>query len=161
MTGQGMTAPHRLPDDPQRGHAGLARIGSLRAPVTWGVLVGCLQAASPLAFFWLPDATVYSLGLALIASVYIGFSVADGRGKVVAIETLVAAAFIVIAAAAVTGSAWLLVAGLAGHGFKDLWQQRTRFVANTRWWPPFCAAVDFVAAGFIAVAIVADFSFRS
>jgi hypothetical protein len=65
--------------------------------------------------------------------------------------------FVVVAAAAVTGSAWLLVAGLAGHGLKDLWQHRTGFVANTSWWPPFCAAVDFVAAGLIAVTILADF----
>jgi DNA-binding transcriptional ArsR family regulator len=30
---------------------------------------------------------------------------------------------VIIAAAAVTGTPWLLVAGLAGHGLKDLWQQ--------------------------------------
>ena len=70
-----------------------------------------------------------------------------------------AAAFVVVAAVAVTGSAWLIVAGLAGHGLKDLWQHRTGFVANTRWWPPFCATVDFVAAAIIAVAIVAGFHF--
>jgi hypothetical protein len=122
------------------------------------VVWGCLQAASPLAFFWLDDATVYALGLTLIAAVYIGFSVADGRGKIIAVETVVAAAFVVVAAAA-TGSAWLVVAGLAGHGLKDLWQQHTGFVANTRWWPPFCATVDFVAAAVIAAALVADFSF--
>jgi hypothetical protein len=53
----------------------------------------------------------------------------------------------------------LIVAGLAGHGVKDLWQHRTRFVANTRWWPPFCATVDWVAAGLIAVAITAGSPF--
>jgi hypothetical protein len=127
--------------------------------VAWGVVWGCLQAASPLAFFWLDDAAVYALGLVLIAAVYIGFAVADGRGKVIAVETGVAAAFVVVAAAAVTGSAWLLVAGLAGHGLKDLWQHRTGFVANTRWWPPFCATVDFVAATLIAVEIVAGIHF--
>ena len=61
----------------------------------------------------------------------------------------------VVAAAAVTGMGWLIVAGLAAHGLKDMWQHRTGFVAGTRWWPPFCAAVDFVAAGLIAVAITA------
>jgi hypothetical protein len=127
--------------------------------VVWGLVWGCLQAASPLAFFWLGDSTVYALGLALIAAVYIGFAVADGRPRIVAVETGVAAAFVVVAAAAVTGSAWLLVAGLTGHGLKDLWQHRTGFVANTRWWPPFCATVDFVAASIIAIAIVAGFHF--
>jgi hypothetical protein len=138
---------------------GAVASAGLRTPVAWGVLWGCLQAASPLAFFWLDDATVYALGLVLIAAVYIGFAVADGRGRVIAVETVVAAVFVVIAAVAVTGTEWLLMAGLAGHGLKDLWQHRTGFVANTRWWPPFCATVDFVAAGIIAVAIAADFSF--
>ena len=134
--------------------------GDLRVPVLWGVVVGGLQALSPFGFWWLPAATVYALGIVLIAAVYIGFSVADGRWQVIAVECTVAGAFVVVAAAAVTGSAWLLVAGLAGHGLKDLWQHRTRFVANTRWWPPFCAAVDFVVAAILAVAILAGTSFR-
>jgi hypothetical protein len=132
---------------------------SLRTPVAWGVVLGVLQAASPLVFFWLDPATVYALELALIAAVYIGFAVADGRGRVLAVETVVASAFVVVAAVSVTASLWLMVAGLAGHGLKDLWQHRTRFVANTRWWPPFCATVDFVAAALIAVAITADVAF--
>jgi hypothetical protein len=120
------------------------------------VLWGSLQAASPLAFPWLDPATVYALGLSLIAAVYIGFGVADGRTKVLAVETGVASAFVVIAAVGVSGSGWLLVAGLAGHGLKDLWQHRTGFVANTRWWPPFCATVDFAAAALLGVVLLAD-----
>jgi hypothetical protein len=128
---------------------------SLRAPVACGVVVGVLQVAAPLAFFWLAPATVDALGLALIAAIYIGFAVADGRRHVLAVETAVATVFVVVAAGAVTESLWLIVVGLAGHGAKDLWQHRTGFVAGTRWWPPFCATVDFVAAGLIAVAITA------
>ncbi len=134
---------------------------SLRAPVVWGVVIGVLQAASPLAFFWLSTATVYALGLTVIAAVYIGFAVADGRRHVLAVETVVASAFVVVAAAAVPGSTWLIVAGLAGHGLKDLWQHRTGFVAGTRWWPPFCATVDFVAAALVAAALVAGVPFLS
>jgi hypothetical protein len=40
-------------------------------------------------------------------------------------------------------------------GVKDAWQHRTDFVANTRWWPPFCLVVDFVAATLIAVLLLA------
>lgn len=129
-------------------------------PVVWGVVVGVGQALSPLAFWWLGNATVYALGLVVIAPVYIGFAVADGRTRVIVSETGVAAAFIVVAAAAITASPWLLVAGLAGHGLKDLWQHRTRFVANTRWWPPFCMVVDFVVATVIAIEILAGLSFH-
>ena len=132
----------------------------LRASVLGGVLVGALQAATPLAFWWLDSATVYALGLVLIAAVYVGFAVADGRWKVIAVESSVTFAFVLIAAAAVTGSAWLLVVGLFGHGLKDLWQHRTQFVRGTRWWPPFCMAVDFVVAAIIVVEIAAGMSFR-
>jgi len=51
------------------------------------------------------------------------------------------------------------VVGLAGHGLKDLWQHRTHFVRGTRWWPPFCASVDFVAAAIIAGEIAAGMDF--
>jgi hypothetical protein len=132
----------------------------LRVPIAWGIVVGVIQAASPFAFWWLDRATVYALGLTLIAAIYIGFSVADGRGKVILVECVVASAFVVVAAAGVTGSAWLIVGGLAGHGLKDMWQHRTRYVANTRWWPPFCAAVDFVVALILAVAIARGVQFH-
>jgi hypothetical protein len=118
------------------------------------VVVGVLQSASPLAFWWLNPATVYALGLVGIAFIYIGFAVADGRGKILAVETIVAAAFVVLAAIGITGPAWFLVVGLAGHGVKDFWQERRQYVSGTRWWPPFCAAVDWVAASVIAVEIV-------
>ena len=132
----------------------------LRAPVLWGLVVGVAQAATPLAFWWLDTATVYALGLVVIAPVYIGFAVADGRLFVLAVETGVASFFVIIAAVAITGTPWLLVVGLAGHGLKDLWQHRTQFVANTRWWPPFCLVIDWVVAAIIAVEIVAGVPFH-
>jgi hypothetical protein len=150
-----------MPVDTQATRPGLtARLRDMRAPLLWGVVWGGIQAASPLGFWWLDPATVYALGLALIASIYIGFAVADGRWKVIAVETTVTAAFVVVAAVGVTGSAWFLVAGLAAHGIKDAWQYRTQFVTNTRWWPPFCAAVDWVAALVLAIAILAGVDFR-
>ena len=137
-----------------------AEAGRLSAPVFWGVIVGVGQALSPLAFWWLGNATVYALGLVGIAFIYIGFAVADGRARVIAVETGVTTAFVLVGAAAVTGSPWLLVVGLAGHGFKDLWQHRTHFVSTTRWWPPFCMVVDWVVAAVIAVEILAGVSFN-
>jgi hypothetical protein len=131
-----------------------------RMPLVWGLVTGAAQAASPLAFWWLDTATVYALGLVVIAAVYIGFAVADGRPSVVAVESSVATVFVVVAAAAVTGSPWLLVAGLLGHGAKDLWQHRTHYVANTRWWPPFCLVIDVAVAIIIAVEIIAGVQFH-
>jgi len=59
----------------------------LRVPVIWGLVVGVAQAASPLAFWWLDATTVYAFGLVAIASVYIGFAVADGRPRILAAES--------------------------------------------------------------------------
>lgn len=124
-----------------------------RAALGWGVLVGVLQSASPLAFWWLDPATVYAVGLAVIAPVYIGLAVADGRWRVIAVESVVAMAFVVIALVGITGSAWFLVLGFAAHGVKDAWQEHRQYVSGTRWWPPFCVAVDAVVAVAIAAAI--------
>ena len=134
---------------------------SMRAPIAWGIIVGVAQAATPLALWWLDAATGYAVGLAVIAFVYIGFAVADGRVRVIVVECVVAMAFVLVATAGITASAWLLAFGLAAHGVKDAWQQRRQFVSGTRWWPPFCAAVDWVVALIIGIEIVAGVHFHS
>jgi hypothetical protein len=126
----------------------------------WGVAVGILQAVSPVGLWWLNPALVWAIGLLIIAPIYIGLAVADGRPAVIRVEVAVATGFIILAAISVTTSPWLVVIGLAGHGIKDLWQQRTRFVANTRWWPPFCMVVDLVAATVITVLLVIGVDFH-
>jgi hypothetical protein len=105
---------------------------SLRGPVLWGLVFGGLQAVSPLAFYWLDPATVHALSITLIASVYVGFAVADRRPPIIVAEIVVAGLFVVLAAIAATGTAWLLVLGYAGHGVKDCWQERSQYVVNTR-----------------------------
>ena len=127
----------------------------LRGPVLRGLAFGAAQAASPLLLRWIEPATLQAIYLSLIAAVYIGFAVADGRPKVIAVEAAVASVFVLIATVAVTATAWLLVIGYAGHGLKDYWQGRRQYVANTRWWPPFCAAVDWLVALVLVVEIVA------
>jgi hypothetical protein len=138
QSGPAMTHPHLRPEP---------AVHSVRAPIFWGLVFGAAQAALPLAIWWLPQATVHALSITLIAAVYIGFAVADGRPTVIATEAAIVALFVVIAAMAVTATAWLLVLGYAGHGLKDYWQERHHFVANTRWWPPFCATVGRYLVG--------------
>jgi len=67
---------------------------------------------------------------------------------------------VVLAAAGVTGPPWLLVLGFAGHGVKDLWQHRRRYVADTRWWPPFCLVVDWLAAAILVVLLTVGVHFH-
>ena len=122
-------------------------------PIMWGLLVGAIQAASPAVVPWVEPATLHALYIAFIAAVYIGFAVADGRTKAIGVESTIAAAFVVLVSVGVSGLAWLLIAGYAAHGVKDLWQHRTHFVSGTRWWPPFCATVDFLVAAILAVQV--------
>jgi hypothetical protein len=129
-------------------------------PIAWGVAFGALNAISPIAIWWLDPSTVYAMVIPLIAAVYIGFAVADGRTRVIVVETIVAALFVVLAAAAVTETAWLLVAAYTAHGCKDLWQHRTHFVANTRWWPPFCLTIDWIVAAVLIVEIAVGLNFH-
>ena len=133
---------------------------SLRGPVLWGLALGAVQAASPLILQWVEPATLHAMYISLIAAIYIGFAVADGRPKVLAVEVAVASTFVLIAAVAVTATAWLLVIGYAGHGLKDYWQHRRQYVVNTRWWPPFCAAVDWLVALVLIVEIIAGVNFH-
>ncbi len=133
----------------------------MRRVIAWGIVVGAIQVASPLAFWWLDAATVYAVGLAAIAFVYIGFAVADGRVRIVIAECMIAMAFVAVAAAGITGAAWVLAAGYAAHGVKDACQHRSCFVSGTRWWPPFCAAVDWVVALAIVLELVSGTRFHT
>ena len=130
------------------------------AVILSGVAVGIFQAFSPIVLWWLDAADVWGVALAVIAAVYVGFAVADGRKAVIVVEVMVAFAFVICATVAMASFPWLIVVGLVGHGLKDLWQHRTQFVANTRWWPPFCLVVDAVAAALTAALLLTGFDLR-
>src|SRR4051794_22699422 len=70
-----------------------------------------------------PSPSAPPSGLAFIAAVFIGLPVADRRRAVVAVETTVTTAFVLLAAVAVAGSPWLLVAGFVGRrrGWSARW----------------------------------------
>ena len=53
----------------------------------------------------------------------------------------------------------VVAVALSVVGAKDLWQHRTGFVDNTRWWPPFSLTVDWVAAAIVAIAITTGVDF--
>lgn len=130
------------------------------AVILWGVAVGIFQAFCPIVLRWLDAIDVWGVALAMIASVYVGFAVGDGRKAVIAVEVFVALAFVICATVAMASFPWLIVVGLVAHGLKDLWQHRTQFVANTRWWPPFCLVVDAVAAALTAALLLTGFDLR-
>lgn len=133
---------------------------STNRAIWWGVAVGAVQAGLAFSFWWLEPATVHALMIVLIAAVYVGFAVSDGRTRVIAVESAVVVGFFIAAAAAVTVTPWALVAIYLAHGGKDLWQHCHQFVHGTRWWPPFCFAVDVTVAGILATQILCGVRFH-
>jgi hypothetical protein len=129
--------------------------------LSWGAAFGVAQAAVAMAVWWVEPSTVHALMVMLIAGVYIGFAVSDGRTNVIIVESTVVAAFFIASTVAVTATPWLVVALYLAHGAKDLWQHRTHFVRGTRWWPPFCLAVDFTVAAIVAAQLVTGGNFHS
>lgn len=87
-----------------------------------------------------------------VASYYLAFAVADGRGGVMMAETAIAAVFVVSAVAGFKHSPWIAVVALGGHGVMDAVHHL--LVHNTgvpQAWPGFCMAFDVTAAVIVAL----------
>ena len=97
------------------------------------------------------DRAFYPTVLIVIAAYYVLFAAMGGSGRVMIIELLVAAVFVVAASLGFRRSLWLVVVALAAHGVQDFFH--ARLVANPgvpAWWPAFCGTYDVVAAGYLA-----------
>ena len=126
----------------------------LRRAIAVGVAGGAvtsLIARSPL----IPDAVAYhAVWLAVIGAIYLGFAFADGRPSIVILEMAVATGFLALAFLGLWLAPAFIAVGLVLHGFWDLGHRpggiKTKLPG---WYPPFCAAFDFVFAGlFIGLA---------
>lgn len=114
--------------------AGIAS-GGLTALIAWSSFI-----PDPLAF--------HSVALAIIGAIYLGFALSDGRLSIMILELSVGTGFVVLALLGLWLAPMFLAIGLALHGFWDL-AHRPRGVTTKlpAWYPPFCAAYDFVFAG--------------
>jgi hypothetical protein len=75
----------------------------------------------------------------------------SGSLETVIRESILMALCVVAAVAGFKGSAWIIVAALAGHGVQDA--VHGHIVANAGvpgWWPAWCLAYDVGAAGALA-----------
>ena len=112
-----------------------------------------LALASLPAHFLLSSTASHQLGtvmLVLVAGIYVGFAVQDGRDKILAIEGLIALSFVAAALAALWVSAWAIPAAYALHGFWDLAHHRHVATAMPAWYVHFCAVFDWVFAAGLA-----------
>jgi hypothetical protein len=97
------------------------------------------------------DRAFYPTVLIVVASYYVLFAVMSGSVETVLLESIVMVLFAVAAVAGFKGSAWIVVAALAGHGVQDA--VHGHIIANAgvpAWWPAWCLAYDVGAAGALA-----------
>ena len=90
-----------------------------------------------------------------VASYYLAFAVADGRGEVWRSELAIAAVFIAAAVLGFKRHPWIAVLALGGHGVMDAFHHL--LVHNEgvpRAWPSFCMSFDVTAAALVAVLMV-------
>jgi|SRR5690242_17472576 len=101
------------------------------------------------------DRVFYPTLLAVIATYYILFAVVGSSMPALALELLMAGAFLALAVAGFKKNLWLIVAGLAGHGVFDFFHHL--LIQNPgvpAWWPGFCLSFDVLAGGFLAILLM-------
>ena len=90
--------------------------------------------------------------LTVIATIYVGFALQDGRTEVLVTEVVVATVFVGFALAGLWLSPYLWAVGLFLHGVWD-WQHHPGGIQTTlpTWYPPVCVVLDWLLAGFLLV----------
>jgi hypothetical protein len=94
----------------------------------------------------------YPTMLIVIAALYLLFAVMGNSTSALAIESIPASIFIILAVLGFKKNLWLVAAGLAGHGVFDSFHHLV--IQNPgvpTWWPGFCASFDIIAGIIFAV----------
>jgi hypothetical protein len=101
------------------------------------------------------DRVFYPTLVIVIATYYILFAVMGSSTAALAMESVIAGAFLALAVAGFKKNLWMIVAALAGHGVFDFFHHL--FIRNPgvpEWWPGFCLAFDVLAGGFLAMLLM-------
>jgi hypothetical protein len=121
-----------------------------------GFIVGVSLALAAGAFAsWVGfdrERSFYPTVMLVIALYYVLFAAMSGSPHVIMIESAVAAVFWVLSVLGFKRSLWVVVAALALHGALDIVHPHVFINPGVPvFWPDFCSAYDFVAAGYLAV----------
>ena len=93
----------------------------------------------------------YPTVLIVIASYYVLFAAMSGSAQTMLLESVVMTGFAVAAVVGFKRSEWIVVGALAGHGVLDAFHSDVLESSRVPvWWPAFCLAYDFGAAGSLA-----------
>jgi hypothetical protein len=108
------------------------------------------------------DRVFYPTLVIVIATYYILFAVMGSSTPALALESLVASAFLALAVAGFKTNLWLIVVALAGHGVFDFFHHV--FIQNPGvpvWWSGFCLSFDVLAGGFLGMLLMRRSGFAS
>jgi hypothetical protein len=101
---------------------------------------------------WYKALDFFAVILVLIAGVYIGFAIEDGRRNKLVIEVAVALGFVALVLLGMWKWPWLIPAGYFLHGVWDLLHHPLKIGARVRkWYPPACIAYDWLVGAFIYI----------
>ena len=108
-----------------------------------------------IAHLLLPKAQAYDMSaiiLSIIAAIYVGFALQDGRRFVIVQEVSAASLFIVFAFLGLWYSPYFWVLGLILHGIWD-WLHHTKTIKTQvpDYYPPVCVVVDWSLALFLLI----------
>jgi hypothetical protein len=119
-------------------------------PVLLGAMLGGLFAVAARGRRGRDESRVQAIGLVAAALVYVGFALADGTARWVAIEAIGLAVFGTVAWLGLRRSPRWLVAGWVAHVAWDvgLHLERWQPVVGD-WYPLLCVGFDLVVAGFL------------
>ena len=122
-----------------------------RLPIQSGIILGMLPLP---VHFLLPLELSHQLAaitVVLIAGVYLGYAVKDGRARIILIELLGALGFAAAAWGGINGYPAIILVALALHGCWDFLHRSVIETDMPRWYIPFCAVADWIMAGSLFV----------
>lgn len=92
----------------------------------------------------------FAILLVLIAGIYIGFAIEDGRQNRIVLESLVALGFCALILLGMWKWPVLIAAGYFLHGVWDVLHHPFKLGARVKkWYPPACLAYDWLVGAYI------------
>jgi hypothetical protein len=116
-----------------------------------GVILAACTAALGVIVGFERDRAFYSVVLIVVATYYILFAAMGANRSTLLMEIVGATVFLVFAVIGYKKSAWIVAAGLVGHGVFDFVHHG--LIADPgvpQWWPGFCAAYDIALGAWLA-----------
>ena len=119
--------------------------------LSWGVALFAVTIIIVQFLDYHQSIEFFSLIMAVIGSIYVGFALKEHNLRNRVIEIVSAMLFIVAALAGLWVSPWFIVAALILHGFWDLLHHnKSKLTKIPEWYIPLCCVYDWAAGGYLS-----------